>query len=67
MTSNHAVEPHHRARLEYNKTRYRTRKELGMCVDCGKESAVDGHVRCADCMKNQTMAREKLKKRRTMR
>ena len=34
---------------EYGKETYKWRKEHGICVDCGRNDAMDGKVRCAKC------------------
>lgn len=33
----------------WSRKRYRSRKEHGLCVDCGKEKAIDGNRLCASC------------------
>lgn len=44
--------------------RYRKRKELGLCVSCGKEKPDDGYVRCAKCREKNRKSLTKNRERK---
>lgn len=45
------------------KERYQKRKEMGICVSCGKNETIDGKARCEACLEHiaKTRDREKMK------
>lgn len=41
------------ADYKHRKARYHRRKAEGLCVQCGRRKAMDGHVRCEECKTRQ--------------
>lgn len=52
-------------RKAYLRERYARLKAEGLCVDCGRRKAQEGHVHCARCLKKKQELREvaRIKKR----
>ena len=34
---------------EYKRVRVKNRKEMGLCIDCGKTQPITGRIVCVDC------------------
>jgi len=49
----------------YYQRRYRKLKEKGLCVDCGKELALPGHTRGAECQKRTSEGDRRRTRERT--